>query len=141
MTDLLPTSKSPHTHPIPAVVNERASSLLKSETDGFHNYVSPGTFIHYDNFNKRDPSILLQPETRPISQEQLVDEVKGIYAGLVMVEKKCVELDNQQAQNQANGRQVKLSHEQWQALIALHRTLLHEHHVRLLPEPESQNFK
>jgi hypothetical protein len=25
-----------------------------------------------------------QPETRPISQEQLVAEVKGIYAGLVM---------------------------------------------------------
>jgi hypothetical protein len=24
------------------------------------------------------------PETRPISQEQLVAEVKGIYAGLVM---------------------------------------------------------
>jgi hypothetical protein len=45
-----------------------------------------------------------------------------------MVEKKCVEIDNQQAQNQAEGRQIKLSHEQWQALIALHRTLLHEHH-------------
>ena len=37
-------------------------------------------------------SILLQPETRPITQEQLVNEVKGIYAGLVMVEKKCVEV-------------------------------------------------
>jgi hypothetical protein len=30
---------------------------------------------------------------RPITQEQLVNEVKGIYAGLVMVEKKCVEID------------------------------------------------
>jgi hypothetical protein len=29
---------------------------------------------------------------RPISQEQLVNEVKSIYAGLVMVEKKCVEV-------------------------------------------------
>ena len=36
--------------------------------------------------------MLLQPETRPITQEQLVNEVKGIYAGLVMVEKKCVEV-------------------------------------------------
>jgi hypothetical protein len=45
-----------------------------------------------------------------------------------MVEKKYVEIDNQQAQNQAEGRTIKLSHEQWQALIALHRTLLHEHH-------------
>jgi hypothetical protein len=29
---------------------------------------------------------------RPISREQLVNEVKSIYAGLVMVEKKCVEV-------------------------------------------------
>jgi hypothetical protein len=35
-----------------------------------------------------DPGISLQPATRPITQEQLVNEVKGIYAGLVMVEKK-----------------------------------------------------
>ena len=37
---------------------------------------------------------VLQPETRPISQEQLVAEVKGIYAGLVMVEAKCIKVDN-----------------------------------------------
>lgn len=67
--------------------------------------------------------MLLQPETRPITQEQLVKEVKGIYAGLVMVEKKCIEIDQQQALTTN-----KLSNEQWQALIALHRTLLHEHH-------------
>jgi hypothetical protein len=40
----------------------------------------------------KESTILLQPETRSISQEQLVNEVKGIYAGLVMVEKKCVEV-------------------------------------------------
>jgi hypothetical protein len=74
--------------------------------------------------------IILQPETRPISQEQLVAEVKGIYAGLVMVEAKCIEVDNKQATlAQADpGAQPKLNNEQWQALIALHRTLLHEHH-------------
>ncbi|GAB1312877.1 hypothetical protein MFIFM68171_03087 [Madurella fahalii] len=66
-----------------------------------------------------------QPETRPISQEQLVAEVKGIYAGLVMVENKCIEVDGAQStQNDPS----KLNNEQWQALIALHRTLLHEHH-------------
>jgi len=70
-----------------------------------------------------DSTILLQPETRLITQEQLVNEVKGIYAGLVMVEKKYVEIDQQQASTTN-----KLSNEQWQALIALHRTLLHEHH-------------
>lgn len=75
--------------------------------------------------------IMLQPETRPISQEQLVAEVKGIYAGLVMVEAKCIEVDNKQAalaQADTSGAPPKLNHEQWQALIALHRTLLHEHH-------------
>lgn len=75
-------------------------------------------------------SIILQPETRPISQDQLVAEVKGIYAGLVMVEAKCIEVDNKQATlTQGNPpTQPKLNNEQWQALIALHRTLLHEHH-------------
>lgn len=68
--------------------------------------------------------MIRQPETRPISQEQLVAEVKGIYAGLVMVESKCIEVDNSQSQ----GGSKSLKDEQWQALIALHRTLLHEHH-------------
>lgn len=77
--------------------------------------------------NEAEPAIQMmrQPETRPISQDQLVAEVKGIYAGLVMVETKCIEVDNAQSSNtDAN----KLNNEQWQALIALHRTLLHEHH-------------
>lgn len=78
---------------------------------------------------QRDPHLLLQPETRPISQEKLVHEVKGIYAGLVMVEAKCVEVVGKQvAAAQQAGRQPKLNDEQWQALIGLHRTLLHEHH-------------
>lgn len=67
-----------------------------------------------------------QPETRPVSQEQLVAEVKGIYAGLVMVETKCIEVDS--AQNAQGDSAPKLNNEQWQALIALHRTLLHEHY-------------
>ncbi|KAK4200579.1 hypothetical protein QBC40DRAFT_68843 [Triangularia verruculosa] len=76
---------------------------------------------------ENDPTELIkQPETRPISQDQLVAEVKGIYAGLVMVESKCIEVDN--AQNSQNDPTNKLNNEQWQALIALHRTLLHEHH-------------
>ncbi|ELR07169.1 hypothetical protein VC83_04915 [Pseudogymnoascus destructans] len=72
-----------------------------------------------------------QPETRPISQEQLVAEVKGIYVGLVMVEGKCIQVDLKQAQlakEAPRGTQPKLNNEQYQALIALHRTLLHEHH-------------
>jgi Est1 DNA/RNA binding domain len=124
---VLPAPEGLNTRPysVPGPGNKRSSLEFES---GHQDYQAPGSFLPYDNFNERDPSLLLQPETRPISQEQLVNEVKGIYAGLVMVEKKCVEIDNQQAQNQAEGRTIKLSHEQWQALIALHRTLLHEHH-------------
>ncbi|KKK22502.1 hypothetical protein ARAM_000595 [Aspergillus rambellii] len=68
-------------------------------------------------------AILPQPETHPITEEQLINEIRGIYAGLVMVEKKCMEIDRQQSQSKA-----ELSNQQWQALIALHRTLLQEHH-------------
>ncbi|RYP92272.1 hypothetical protein DL770_001585 [Monosporascus sp. CRB-9-2] len=77
-----------------------------------------------DGDSKTTMRSIEQPETRPISQEQLIAEVKGIYAGLVMVESKCIEVDTaQSSQNDA-----KLNNEQWQALTALHRTLLHEHH-------------
>ena len=79
---------------------------------------------------ERPLTIIRQPKTRPISQEQLVAEVKGIYAGLIMVEAKCIEVDNKQAALALSdpGSLPKLNNDQWQALIALHRTLLHEHH-------------
>ncbi|KUJ09305.1 uncharacterized protein LY89DRAFT_690348 [Mollisia scopiformis] len=112
----LPVSSSTRTPLAPSnnnAVNKSASSqnLFSSTSD--------------DNYD-----IILQPETRPISQEQLVAEVKGIYAGLVMVEAKCIEVDNKQAMLAQGDPQPppKLNNEQWQALIALHRTLLHEHH-------------
>lgn len=82
----------------------------------------PATLV-YDAPPEQDIKMVAQPETRPITLAQLVNEVKGIYAGLVMVEKKCVEICLQQSQTN-----TRLSDEQWQALIALHRTLLHEHH-------------
>ncbi|KAK1597513.1 uncharacterized protein LY79DRAFT_388739 [Colletotrichum navitas] len=42
-----------------------------------------------------------------------------------MVESKCVEVNN--AQSSSKDTSLILDNEQWQALIALHRTLLHEH--------------
>ncbi|KPA45965.1 hypothetical protein FLAG1_01056 [Fusarium langsethiae] len=79
------------------------------------------------NGNENIGKAMRQPETRPISQDQLITEVKGIYAGLVMVETKCIEVDNALSSG-ANTDANKLNNEQWQALISLHRTLLHEHH-------------
>lgn len=72
--------------------------------------------------------LFLQPETALITQEQLAAEVKGIYAGLVMVEAKSINIDAQQAADPTS----KLLPEQWQALIALRRTLLYEHHDFLM---------
>lgn len=78
-----------------------------------------------------EPEMLLQPETRPISHEQLVVEVKSIYAGLVMVEAKCIDIDERQsatAQDRDPSKRTDLKDDQWQSLIALHKQLLHEHH-------------
>ena len=75
------------------------------------------------------PEMLLQPETRPISHDQLVIEVKGIYAGLVMVEAKCIDIDEKQsAAAQDPSKRAILKNDQYQSLIALHKQLLHEHH-------------
>ncbi|WPH03027.1 Hypothetical protein R9X50_00590100 [Acrodontium crateriforme] len=72
--------------------------------------------------------IILESNSSPISQDHLAEELKSIYAGLVMVEAKCIDVDA----SQANDPSAKLGPEQWQALIALHRTLLYEHHDFLM---------
>jgi hypothetical protein len=90
----------------------------------------PG-LIELQRFDPRYPGLLLQPDSRPISQEQLASEVKSIYAGLTMVETKCIHVDRAQAsaaQDSDGDPNSKLGSDHWQALIALHRTLLHEHH-------------
>ena len=83
----------------------------------------------------KSPPVLLQPETRPISHDQLVVEVKGIYAGLVMIEAKCIYIDEKQAaaaREKDLSEKIQLKNEQWQSLIALHKQLLHEHHYFFL---------
>ena len=84
---------------------------------------SDATDVSYD-----EPELLLQPETRPVPYEQLVDEVKGIYGGLVMVETKCIEVDHKQTMAVQDRLPTKLTPEQYSALTALHKTLLNEHH-------------
>ena len=74
-----------------------------------------------------EPEMLLQPDTRPISHEQLVVEVKGIYAGLVMVEAKCIDIDEKQSPANASTK-MNLMNDQWHSLVALHKQLLHERH-------------
>lgn len=77
---------------------------------------------HEDSRSLMEPEILFQPETRPISPGKLFVGVKAIYAGLVKVEAKCIEVDQQESFTTHN-----LSNEQWQSLIALHKFLLLQH--------------
>ena len=79
--------------------------------------------LHLHN-KQRWPGITLQPDFSPISQEQLAAEVKGIYAGLVMVEAACMNIDAQKASQPNDG----ISTEQCRELFDQHRTLLYEHH-------------
>ena len=103
--------------------------------------MSNGTYyadVEEDDDSQPEISLLLQPETKPISYDQLAVEVKGIYAGLVMVEAKCYEVDAKQAQQLQASQNMKgdrtleggrgLDSHQWNSLIALHKQLLHEHH-------------
>ena len=101
----------------------KLEKILTTSADGTEPYI--GLDI------EPEPEILLQSVTRAISHDQLVVEVKGIYAGLVMSEAKCIAVDEKhfmEAQGKTPSRQTKPSSKQWQALIVLHKTLLHEHH-------------
>ncbi|KAF2198880.1 hypothetical protein GQ43DRAFT_377600 [Delitschia confertaspora ATCC 74209] len=133
--------KNPHSaslhSPMPRKPAKRAGqaspprhSLAPKAPSGTQQLRQPGV-IEVQRSDSRHPDLLLQPESRPISQEQLASEVKSIYAGLTMVEAKCIHVDRAQAsavQECGTNPVSKLANDHWQALIALHRTLLHEHH-------------
>lgn len=109
--------------------SDRPLSPLKDRED--HSSVSPPAEERPTTLEV-EPELLLQPETRPISHEQLVVEVKGIYAGLVMVEAKCIDIDERQsaaAQEKEPSKRFDLKNDQWQSLIALHKQ------VRIVPSP------
>ncbi|KAL8307063.1 hypothetical protein RB594_008168 [Gaeumannomyces avenae] len=69
-----------------------------------------------------------QPETRPITQEQLIADVKGICSGLAMLESRCIKAVTTQAPLHDNPNSPPPTNDQWQALVSLHVALLNEHH-------------
>ncbi|KAL8369532.1 hypothetical protein RB595_000049 [Gaeumannomyces hyphopodioides] len=68
-----------------------------------------------------------QPETRPITQEQQIVEVKDIYSRLVQLESRCIEVVAAQASLHDNPNSPPPTNA-WQALVSLHVELLDEHY-------------
>lgn len=66
----------------------------------------------------------MQPSSKSISQEQLEAEVKSIYAGLKLVERKCVSVNRARTPSPQISKK-SLAPDGWQAWTALHRSLLH----------------
>lgn len=62
--------------------DDEAATITRREED------SVASEVQTDNADNNLPS-----NPPPISLEQLVAEVKGIYAGLLMIESKCIEMD------------------------------------------------
>ncbi len=103
-------------------LNENPPGL--GQKSDFSPGLSPSVEDNFEKDSEEEPEMLLQPETRPISYEQLVVETKGIYAGLAIVEAKCIDVDERQlaaAQEKDPSKRTELKNDQWQSLIALHR--------------------
>ncbi|KDN66992.1 hypothetical protein CSUB01_12284 [Colletotrichum sublineola] len=66
--------------------------------------------------------MIKQPEACPITQEQFVAEVRGVFAGLVMVESKCIEVDNAQNSSSEGESDLRANNKQWGALHRIQRT-------------------
>ena len=76
-------------------------------------------------------SLVPRPKTGSISDVQLLVKFKANYAGLVMVEAKCIDIDETQpaaTEWNRSSKGVGPGSAQWHALIALHKQLLHEHY-------------
>ncbi|ERF71699.1 hypothetical protein EPUS_05571 [Endocarpon pusillum Z07020] len=71
----------------------------------------------------RDRGTFWHPGAWPITQEQLVNKIKGIHKGLMLVPKKRTNLVQQHVMIM-----IKLSIEQWQQFGAIYRTFLDRHH-------------
>ena len=85
---------------------------------------SPPPEDRFGHDPKTEFGLLPQLNTRQISHTELAVEVKAIYAGLAVVETKCIGSDEEQAaaaREKDLCKSKNLENGQWQSLIALHR--------------------
>ncbi|KAF5615408.1 hypothetical protein F52700_13378 [Fusarium sp. NRRL 52700] len=101
--------------PLPACEHPSCSSKCRSkQEDGDHSR------------KKRIDPLPRVPAPLGGNRPSLVSEVKTVYARLVKVEERCNQVEQGQSKN--SERNPDLNNQQWEALQALHRTLLGEHH-------------
>ncbi|KAG8624544.1 hypothetical protein KVT40_007611 [Elsinoe batatas] len=84
--------------------------------------------VKFDSTDGLPSSLKREASSNSISKDQLFAEVKGLYRSLEIVEQRCIRLD----QTHMADKMKQMQPEEWQALTALHRTLLYEHHDFLL---------
>lgn len=91
---------------------------------------------HQQEGSPQEPlKMVLKPDTRPTSQALLVAEVKGIYAGLVILEKKCIQVVAEHVTSTREappGTRPTFNNLQSDATYMLFKMLLHEHYDFLL---------
>lgn len=81
----------------------------------------PGAQLRLPHHFSYHPELLLQPETRQITDEDLRPEIDEIYRGVHLLERKCIAFDSQQAITKQH-----LKETEWIALIGLHSSYLNE---------------
>jgi hypothetical protein len=70
--------------------------------------------LYVDTDVESEVENLFQSETRLISHEQLIAEVRDIYVGLVMIEAKCIDMNknlSMKAEKEVPSHQKRLSNE------------------------------
>ncbi|KAG9500602.1 hypothetical protein J7337_009084 [Fusarium musae] len=83
--------------------------------------------LKVDNYHPKLKEHLWRVPPPPVDNHpSLVSEVKTVYARLVKVEEKCTQIEQNQSKN--SERNPDLNNEQWEALQAVHRTLVLEQH-------------
>ena len=114
---------------------DRMQHVIKDEQHESH-YTDSASIM--EQKNRPEPGLLSTesfkqpvPVPREIPEEALNTEVKMIYNGLCHIESKCRTVDQAQGHQPWDGdpaQKKELTSDHWRALIALHRTLLNEHH-------------
>lgn len=110
--------------------HERSDGSPKTTTDGCQPLRADDHCPLHRSAKSGSRSRIRRPCSQPISQEQLAAEVKGIYAGLVMVEAKCINIDAHEKTTHPG--EPPLTSERRQTLMNSHRKLLYEHHDFLM---------